>query len=329
MSRTVDYKAFLSDQDVRWCPGCDDYIILRAFARALAALGLPPERHVVVSGIGCASRLPYYVNTYGLHGIHGRAPAIATGVKMVNPDLYVWVITGDGDALAIGTNHFLHAIRRNIDINILLFNNEIYGLTKGQFSPTSRLDLKTRSSPQGNIQPPFHIGSLVLGADVSFYARVPGNDLNAMTQVFVEAARHKGTSVVEILQNCPVFNDGVFHPVTDKNTAVEHALWIEHGRPLIYGKDRKQGIVRDGCGLRPIHWESEQPPSEVVVHDEKVDNPAYAFALTQLSDPTVFGIIRRIRRPTYEERSRALKQKVAQSAVVHDFIRKTILQENL
>jgi len=326
MNNHTDYKAFLSDQDVRWCPGCDDYIILRAFARALAILGLPPEKHVVVSGIGCASRLPYYVNTYGLHGIHGRAPAIATGVKLVHPDVHVWVITGDGDALAIGTNHFLHAIRRNMDLNILLFNNEIYGLTKGQFSPTSRLDLKTKSSPQGNIQPPFHIGSLVLGADVSFLARVPGNDLNAMTHVFVEAARHKGTAVVEILQNCPVFNDGVFHPITDKNYAANHVLWVEHGRPLVYGVEGNRGIVRKGCGLRPVRWTNEPPPSEIVVHDEQLENPAYAFALTQLTDPTVFGIIRRIRRPTYEERSQALKRKISQKSGVHDFIRKAILQ---
>ena len=250
--RKYTFKDFSSDQEVRWCPGCDDYVILRAMQKALPELGVKKEDVVFISGIGCSSRFPYYMDTYGMHSIHGRAPAIASGVKLANPDLSVWVITGDGDAMAIGGNHFIHLLRRNLDINIVLFNNEIYGLTKGQFSPTSTVGQKTKSSPYGNIQPPFQPGELAIGAQARFFARVGGNTPKEMTEVFIQAAKFKGTSLIEVLQNCPIFNNGAFAKYTDKAVRADKQLFVEHGKPMIFGKERDKGLVLNGLKLEVV-----------------------------------------------------------------------------
>ncbi|MBI3395503.1 MAG: 2-oxoacid:ferredoxin oxidoreductase subunit beta, partial [Spirochaetia bacterium] len=231
-------KDFTSDQEVRWCPGCGDYAILAAIQKTMPELGIPKEKIVFVSGIGCSSRFPYYMNTYGFHTIHGRAPAIATGLKIARPDLSVWLVTGDGDSMSIGGNHFIHALRRNIDINILMFNNEIYGLTKGQYSPTSAPGTVTKSSPYGSIDTPFTPASLALGAEAGFVARAHDKDMKLMSDVFKRAAEYKGTSFVEILQNCVIFNDGVYDSTTDKEVRDDRIIYLENNKPLIYGKNR-------------------------------------------------------------------------------------------
>src|SRR5213082_1232590 len=227
-----------SDQEVRWCPGCGDYSILAQMKKALAPLGVPREKMVFVSGIGCSSRFPYYMNTYGFHSIHGRAPTLATGLKLARPDLQVWVITGDGDGLSIGGNHLIHAIRRNVDLKIVLFNNEIYGLTKGQYSPTSRIGTRTKSTPQGSFESPLRPLSLAIGAEATFVARTVDTDIHHLTGVLQRAAAHRGTAFVEIYQNCKIFNDDVFEYATDKSVKSDNVLHLEHGRPLIFGKDR-------------------------------------------------------------------------------------------
>src|SRR5579884_3298629 len=245
-------KDLASDQEVRWCPGCGDYSILAQMKKAMAPLGIPREKMVIISGIGCSSRFPYYVNTYGFHSIHGRAPTLATGLKACRPDLQVWVITGDGDGLSIGGNHLLHAIRRNMDLKIVLFNNEIYGLTKGQYSPTSRVGTRTKSSPLGSIDTPLRPISLALGADATFVARTLDVDINHLTETLKRAAAHKGTAFVEVYQNCKIFNDGVFEYATDKSVKADHAVYLEHGKPLVFGKDRDKGIR-----LNPRNFELE------------------------------------------------------------------------
>ncbi|HTU88828.1 MAG TPA: 2-oxoacid:ferredoxin oxidoreductase subunit beta, partial [Gemmataceae bacterium] len=234
---TLTAKDLASDQEVRWCPGCGDYSILAQMKKALAGLGIPREKFVFISGIGCSSRFPYYMNTYGFHTIHGRAPAIATGLKLARPDLSVWVITGDGDGLSIGGNHLIHAIRRNMDLKIILFNNEIYGLTKGQYSPTSRIGTRTKSSPLGSIDTPLRPLSLALGADATFVARTLDVDIHHLTETLKRAAAHKGTAFVEVYQNCKIFNDGVFEYTTDKSVKADNVLHLQHGRPLVFGKD--------------------------------------------------------------------------------------------
>ena len=230
-------KDFTSDQDVRWCPGCGDYAILAQVQKVFPELEIPKENMVVVSGIGCSSRFPYYMNTYGFHSIHGRAPAIASGIKLSNPELSVWVVTGDGDAMSIGGNHFIHAIRRNIDINIIMFNNEIYGLTKGQFSPTSQTGIKTKSNPHGITDAPFVPTKLALGAGATFIARIPDTNPKGMQTVFLEAEKHKGTSFVEILQNCVIFNDKTYGDITGKDVKHDMQLYLKHGKPMIFGKE--------------------------------------------------------------------------------------------
>ena len=235
-------KDFTSDQLVKWCPGCGDYAILRAMQNALPTLGKKREDYVFVSGIGCSSRFPYYMNTYGFHSIHGRAPAFATGIKMANPNLSVWQITGDGDGFSIGGNHLIHLLRRNIDINVLLFNNEIYGLTKGQYSPTSRCGTITKSSPQGSLENPFSPGELAIGARGTYFARVTDTSPKYMTEIFIDAENHRGTSFIEILQNCVIFNDGIFSPITSKETRKDAQLILEHGKPMIFGKEGNKGI---------------------------------------------------------------------------------------
>ena len=305
------YKDFASDQEVRWCPGCDDYVILRAMQNALPHVGIKKENVVFISGIGCSSRFPYYMDTYGMHGIHGRAPAIASGVKLANPELSVWVITGDGDAMAIGGNHFIHVLRRNLDMNIVLFNNEIYGLTKGQFSPTSLVGQRTKSSPYGNTQPPFLPGELAIGAQARFYARVGGNTPKEMTQVFIEAAKFKGTSLIEVLQNCVIFNDGAFAKYTDKKVRADKQLFVEHGKPMIFGKERNKGLVLNGLKLEVVTLGEEGiKESDLLVHNAELEDPTLHQMLIRLEYPLVTGIIRSFPDVTFEERVDDLTRKV-------------------
>lgn len=300
----VEYTAkdFQSDQEVRWCPGCDDYVVLNAVKKTLPKLGKKKEDFVFISGIGCSSRFPYYVDTYGMHGIHGRAPGIATGVKLANPDLSVWVITGDGDSMAIGGNHFIHAIRRNVDLNILLFNNEIYGLTKGQFSPTSKLGQKTKSSPYGNVQPPFLPGELAIGSQSKFFARLPGNNPKAMVDVFVEAEEFKGTSVIEIMQNCVIFNNGAFNDFTDKSVKDDTQLWVEHGKPMIFGKESNKGLRAYGFNLEVVTiGENGVTEDDILIHDAHDPNPTVHQMLVRLEAPVVMGVIRKVNAVTLGE----------------------------
>ncbi|MBN4070629.1 2-oxoacid:ferredoxin oxidoreductase subunit beta [Olleya sp. AH-315-F22] len=299
------YKDFASDQEVRWCPGCDDYVILRAMQKALPEIGVKKEDVVFISGIGCSSRFPYYMDTYGMHSIHGRAPAIATGVKLANPNLSVWVITGDGDAMAIGGNHFIHLLRRNVDLNIILFNNEIYGLTKGQFSPTSTVGLKTKSSPYGNTQPPFLPGELAIGAQARFFGRIGGNTPKEMIQIFIECEKFKGTSLIEILQNCPIFNDGCFSHYTDKAVREDMQLFVEHGKPMIFGKERDKGIILNGLKLEVVTiGENGIEQEDLLVHNAKEQDPTLHQMLVRLRTPIVTGIIRSFDDVTLEERKK-------------------------
>jgi 2-oxoglutarate ferredoxin oxidoreductase subunit beta len=309
--KNYTYKDFASDQEVRWCPGCDDYVILRAMQMALPQMGLKKEDVVFISGIGCSSRFPYYMNTYGMHSIHGRAPAIASGVKMANPNLSVWVITGDGDSLAIGGNHFIHVLRRNIDLNIILFNNEIYGLTKGQFSPTSLVGQKTKSSPYGNTQPPFLPGELALGAQARFFARIGGNTPKEMTQLFIEAEKFKGTSLIEVLQNCPIFSDGCFAKYTDKAVREDKQLFVEHGRPMIFGKERNKGLILNGLKLEVVTLgENGVSEKDILIHDAKEKDPALHQMLVRLEYPLVTGIIRSYEDIIFEDRDTRLTEHV-------------------
>lgn len=301
----VQYKAkdFASDQEVRWCPGCGDYAILKAVQKALPEIGVEKKDIVFVSGIGCSSRFPYYMDTYGFHSIHGRAPAIATGVKLANPDLSVWQITGDGDALAIGGNHFIHALRRNIDINILLFNNRIYGLTKGQFSPTTSLGHKTKTSPQGSIDNPFNPGELALGARAQFFARIEDINPRGMAEIFVQAEQHKGTSLIEILQNCVIFNDKVFAEWTAKEVKAENFLRVEHGKPMIFGKERNKGIIQNGFKLEVVEIGKDGiTEDDLVVHDAHEEDITLHMMLVNLQMPMVTGVIRSVKHESFNDR---------------------------
>jgi 2-oxoglutarate ferredoxin oxidoreductase subunit beta len=305
------FKDFASDQEVRWCPGCDDYVVLRSMQKALPEMGVSREDVVFISGIGCSSRFPYYMESYGMHTIHGRAPAIATGVKLANPHLSVWVMTGDGDAMAIGGNHFIHVLRRNIDLNIVMFNNEIYGLTKGQFSPTSLVGQKTKSSPYGNTQPPFSPGELTMGANGRFFARIGGNNPKDMTQIFIEAQKFKGTSMIEILQNCVIFNDGCFSGVTDKEVKDDKQLFVEHGKPMIFGKNRDKGLVLNGLKLEVVRiGENGITEADILVHNAKEKDLTLHQMLVRLEYPLVTGIIRSYDDVTLEEREDALTAQV-------------------
>ncbi len=297
------FKDFASDQDVRWCPGCDDYVILRSIQKALPEIGKKKEDIVFISGIGCSSRFPYYMDNYGIHGIHGRAAAIATGTKLSNPNLSVWVASGDGDAMAIGGNHFIHAIRRNINLNYVLFNNEIYGLTKGQFSPTSLLGQKTKSSPYGNVQAPFNPGELAIGAQAKFFARAAGNDAKLQTKLYIEADKHKGFALVEILQNCVIFNDGAYKDIADKSVKEDAQLVVEHGKPMIFGKNKDKGIVLDGMKLKVVKiGENGITEDDILVHDAKEKDPTLHLALINMKAPVVMGVIRAVEEPTLEDR---------------------------
>jgi 2-oxoglutarate ferredoxin oxidoreductase subunit beta len=271
--------------------------------KALAGLGIPREKFVFISGIGCSSRFPYYMNTYGFHTIHGRAPAIATGLKLARPDLSVWVITGDGDGLSIGGNHLIHAIRRNMDLKIILFNNEIYGLTKGQYSPTSRIGTRTKSSPLGSIDTPLRPLSLALGADATFVARTMDVDIHHLTDTLKRAAAHKGTAFVEVYQNCKIFNDGVFEYATDKSIKADNVLYLQHGRPLVFGKDQNKGIRLHGLNPEVVELGNGVAKDDLLVHDEKADEPSLAYLLSRMvypDFPECIGVFRAVERPTYE-----------------------------
>jgi 2-oxoglutarate ferredoxin oxidoreductase subunit beta len=297
-------KDFKSDQEVRWCPGCGDHAVLNAVQKALTELGIPKEKFAFISGIGCSSRFPYYMDTYGFHGIHGRAAAIATGVKTANPELSVWDITGDGDALAIGGNHFIHAIRRNIDINIILFNNEIYGLTKGQYSPTSEKGLITKTSPFGTVEEPFSVGELVIGAKGKFFARTVDSNVNLSTQIYIEAASHKGTSVVEVLQNCVIFNDGIHDIVTGKEVRDDRTIILRQGEPMIFGKNSDMGLVLEGLKLKVVKLgENGVTEKQLLVHDSSESNPGIHYMLANMrypEYPVALGVIRSVEGHTYE-----------------------------
>jgi len=304
VSNQVSPKDFKSDQEVRWCPGCGDHAVLSAVQKALAELGLPREKYAFISGIGCSSRFPYYMNNYGFHGIHGRASAIASGVKIANPELSVWQITGDGDALAIGGNHFIHLVRRNIDINVLLFNNEIYGLTKGQYSPTSEKGLVTKTSPFGTVEEPFSVGELVIGAKGKFFARTIDTNVSLSTQIYIEAARHKGTSVVEVLQNCVIFNDGIHDKVAGKEVRDDRTLILKNGEPMIFGKGNDKGLMLDGLKLRVVKLgENGITEKNILVHDASEPNPGIHYMLANMrypDYPVALGVIRSVPGQTYE-----------------------------
>ena len=305
-AKKYTFKDFASDQEVRWCPGCDDYVILRSMQKALPEVGVKRENVVFISGIGCSSRFPYYMNTYGMHGIHGRAPAIATGVKLANPELSVWVITGDGDSMAIGGNHFIHVLRRNVNLNVIVFNNEIYGLTKGQFSPTSTVGQKTKSSPYGNTQPPFHPGELALGSQARFFARIGGNTPKEMTDIFIKAEQFDGTSLVEVLQNCPIFNDGCYAEFTEKSVRADKQLYVEHGKPMLFGKDQDKGLVLNGLKLEVVTLgENGITEKDILVHDAECEDPTMHQMLVRMKYPMVTGVIRSYKDITLEERKAA------------------------
>jgi 2-oxoglutarate ferredoxin oxidoreductase subunit beta len=297
---------FVTDQDVRWCPGCGDYAVLANVQRVMPELGVPRENVVFVSGIGCSSRFPYYMDTYGFHTIHGRAPAFATGIKASRPELSVWVVTGDGDGLSIGGNHLLHAIRRNLDLQILLFNNRVYGLTKGQYSPTSLVGMKTKTSPQGSIDHPIDPITFALGCGATFVARTIDVDANHMQKMLRRAHEHKGTAFIEILQNCPVFNDGTFEELQNRKSRIDAALVLENGQPLVFGAPgSRKGIVVDRGVPSIVELDDSEDPTSrgVVVHDEGAAI-AYAFALATLARPEFplpVGVLREIDKPCYED----------------------------
>ena len=308
-------KEFKSDQEVRWCPGCGDYAILAAVQGFMPELGLKRENIVWVSGIGCSSRFPYYMNTFGLHTIHGRAPAIATGLSTSRADLSVWVVTGDGDALSIGGNHLIHAMRRNVNLKILLFNNRIYGLTKGQYSPTSEQGKVTKSTPMGSLDYPFNPVSLALGAEATFVARTMDSDRQHLTSILRAAAEHDGTALVEIYQNCPIFNDGAFDALKDGDEKEQHIIRLEHGQPITFGRERENGVIRAADGSIQVAAVAEVGLDNVLVHDAHAADPGLAFALSRLSNPdnldqTPMGIFRSIERPTYDT---LLRDQVAKS----------------
>ncbi|MBN2669963.1 MAG: 2-oxoacid:ferredoxin oxidoreductase subunit beta [Bacteroidales bacterium] len=312
---------FKSDQEVRWCPGCGDHAVLNAVQRAMAELGKPKENYAVISGIGCSSRFPYYMNTYGFHSIHGRAGAIASGTKTANPNLSVWQITGDGDALAIGGNHFIHEVRRNVNLNVLLFNNEIYGLTKGQYSPTTKFGKKTKTSPYGTIEQPFKVGQLTLGAGGTFFARALDNNIKHATQTFIEAEKHNGTSVVEILVNCVIYADQTHALITDKEHKEDRQLYLEHGKKMIFGKDNNKGIALDHGRLKIVTiGEDGITEADVLTHDAKNPDPTIHMMLSNMQAPEMpvaFGVIRSVDTFTYEKALEARIEETKAASKIH------------
>ncbi len=300
-------KDFASDQDVRWCPGCGDYSILAQVQRSFADIvGINKEKLIWISGIGCSSRFPYYMSTYGFHGIHGRAPAIATGVKVARPDLSVWVATGDGDLLSIGGNHFIHACRKNVDLKMILFNNKIYGLTKGQYSPTSEKGKKTKTTPYGSVDYPFNPVALALGSESTFVARTLDRDPKHLQAVIKRAAEHKGLAFIEVFQNCVIYNDGAFDNLSDKKTKDDNLLVLEHGKPMLFGANKDKGIVFEGGTVKAVEvGPGKRRVEDVLIHDEFAESPILATILAHMTDdpslPTPIGIFRQIFKSTYDE----------------------------
>lgn len=328
MASAYSAKDYKSDQYVRWCPGCGDHALLNCLYKAMSELSIEPHKTAVISGIGCSSRLPYYMNTYGFHTIHGRGAAIATGVKTAKPELSVWLATGDGDCLAIGGNHFIHAVRRNIDINILLLNNKIYGLTKGQFSPTSNRGAVTKSSPFGTVEDPFRPIELAMGARTTFFARCIDVDLANTTDILVESAKHKGTSVVEVLQNCVIFNDAIHSNVVDKAWRAERTILLKHGEKMLFGINRDKGLVLDGWNLKAVTVGQDGCTIEdVLVHDAKAtDNTLHLkLGLMDIENdlPVALGVIRDVVEPAYEACVEAQIKEVQEKnpiRTLHDFL---------
>lgn len=314
-------KDFATDQDVRWCPGCGDYSILANVQRVMPELGIPLDDIVWISGIGCSSRFPYYMNTYGFHTIHGRAPAIALGVKAANPKLSVWLATGDGDALSIGGNHLLHCLRRNLDVKVLLFNNRIYGLTKGQYSPTSPTGLVTKSTPYGSVERPFVAAELVMGAQGTFFARTIDTNPKLMAEIFVHAAKHVGTSLVEVLQNCVIFNDDAHAAVTAKQNRDDFQLHVKHGQPLLFGKENKKGIRLNGLKLEVVTLgENGITENDILVHDAHEEDPTLHLMLARMAPPhfpMALGVIREVRKKTYDEAIAEEREKITANARYH------------
>jgi 2-oxoglutarate ferredoxin oxidoreductase subunit beta len=298
-------KDFKSDQYVRWCPGCGDHAVVNVLQKAMAEIGIAPHQTAVISGIGCSSRMPYYINTYGFHTIHGRGAAVATGVKVANPELTVWQVSGDGDCLAIGGNHFIHSVRRNIDLNVLLFNNQIYGLTKGQYSPTTVKGKITKSSPFGTVERPFRPAELTFGSRGTFFARFLDVDLPTAQATMVAAARHKGTSVVECLVNCVIFNDGAHGWLAAKETRADRCIVLEHGQPMIFGKDRDKGLMLDGWNLKVVTiGENGITEKDILVHDAHCEDATLHLKLAMMEGPDMpiaMGVIRAVEAETYNE----------------------------
>ena len=303
-TQTLTRKDFQSDQEVRWCPGCGDYAILSAVQSVFPELGIPKENFVIISGIGCSSRFPYYMDPFGFHSIHGRAPGLATGLKMTRPDLEVWVVTGDGDALSIGGNHLIHLLRRNVGVKVLLFNNQTYGLTKGQYSPTSKPGTRTKSSPAGSVDYAFNPLSLALGAGATFVARSVDIFQSHLKDTLRRAAAHKGTALIEILQNCNIFNDKIWDDTTNREGRTENAIYLEHGKPVVFGKEKNKGVRMRGTDLEIIDLEGSIGPEDCLVWDEDRENPALAFLMSRLGAPdfpTPLGVFRAVDHPPYEE----------------------------
>ena len=303
IENTLTRKDFVSDQEVRWCPGCGDYAILAAVQKIFPELGVPKENFLIVSGIGCSSRFPYYMDTYGFHSIHGRAPAFASGAKLANPDLSVWIVTGDGDGMSIGGNHLIHVLRRNLDVNILMFNNRIYGLTKGQYSPTSELGKVTKSTPMGSLDHPFNPPSLALGSGATFVARTIDRELKHLASIIKESHAHTGGSFVEIYQNCNIFNDGAFANMTDRETKMETQLVLEEGQPMIFGKDKDKGLVLNGSQLSILQLGDDRNVDDVLVHNSGDKNMARLLAGMTYNGglPTPIGVMYQEERATYDE----------------------------
>jgi len=301
----ITAQDFNLDVQVKWCPGCGGHAVLSSIKKALPETGISKENAVFVSGIGCSSRFPYYINSYGFHSLHGRAPAIASGIKVANPELSVWIITGDGDSMAIGGNHFIHILRRNIDVNILLFNNKIYGLTKGQYSPTTPMGSITKTSPEGTIENPFLPGELAMGAQGTFYARVVDNDPKMMREVFAEAARHKGTSLVEVLQNCVIFNNKVHEDITGKDVREDHQIYLKHGKPMIFGKNNDKGIIQSGSKFVVVKiGENGVRREDILVHNAHSADDTRHYMLSRMSlpdYPVAMGVIREWKTSVYED----------------------------
>jgi 2-oxoglutarate ferredoxin oxidoreductase subunit beta len=301
----ISIQDFKMDKPARWCPGCGGHAVLAAIQRALPETGVDKDKVVFVSGIGCSSRFPYYINTYGFHGLHGRGAAIATGIKLANPELSVWLVTGDGDSMAIGGNHFIHLLRRNLDIKILLFNNKIYGLTKGQYSPTTPKGSVTKSSPYGTIEDPFLPGELAMGAQGNFFARVVDTDLEMMKQVFIQAARHKGTALIEVLQNCVIFNDDIHAEITSKEFRDENQIHLQHGKPMLFGKNKELGLIQEGTRFKVVKvGENGIRLEDILVHDALDHDDTRDYMLVRMSRPhfpIAMGVIRACKSDVYED----------------------------